>query len=64
MERIVHYGFFTWLLLLTCADGKWILDGLAQSELTAAVRSELIIEIFKAMPDDCTDEQYSAGSRR
>ena len=48
---------------LTCADGKWILDGLAQSELTDTMRSELIIEILQAMPDDCTDEQYQAGSR-
>ena len=50
--------------MLTCADGKWILDGIGQAEVTAAVRSELIIEIINSMPDDCTDEQYSAGSRR
>ena len=48
---------------LTCADGKWILDGLAQSELTDTMRSELIIEILQAMPDDCTEEQYQSGSR-
>ena len=48
---------------LTCADGKWILDGLAQSELTDTMRSELIIEILQAMPDDCTEEQYQTGSR-
>ena len=49
--------------VLSCADGKWILDGIAQSELTNSLRSELIIEILQAMPDDCTDEQYEAGSR-
>ena len=49
--------------LLTCADGKWILDGLAQSELTNSMRSELIIEVLQAMPDDCTPEQYEAGNR-
>ena len=49
--------------MLTCADGKWILDGLAQSELTDTVRSELIIEILQAMPDDCTEEQYQSGNR-
>ena len=48
---------------LTCADGKWILDGLAQSEINDSLRSELIIEILQAMPDDCTDEQYEAGNR-
>jgi hypothetical protein len=49
--------------MLTCADGKWILDGLAQSELTNSMRSELIVEILQAMPDDCADEQYRAGDR-
>ena len=48
---------------LTCADGKWILDGLAQSQINDSMRSELIIEILQAMPDDCTDEQYQSGSR-
>ena len=48
---------------LTCADGKWILDGIADSELMSSTRSELIIEVLQAMPDDCTDEQYEAGSR-
>jgi hypothetical protein len=48
---------------LTCADGKWILDGLANTGITAAQRSELIIEILQAMPDDCTDDQYNAGRR-
>ena len=49
--------------VLSCADGKWILDGLAQSDINESIRSELIIEILRAMPDDCTDEQYEAGSR-
>ena len=49
--------------VLSCADGKWILDGIAQAELSNSMRSELIVEILQAMPDDCTDEQYEAGSR-
>ena len=49
--------------MLTCADGKWILDGLAQSDLTNTMRSELIVEILQAMPDDCTAEQYQSGDR-
>jgi len=50
-------------MFLSCADGKWILDGIANTGITAAQRSELIIEILQAMPDDCTDEQYSAETR-
>ena len=48
---------------LTCVDGKWILDGIADAELTNSLRSELIIEVLQAMPDDCTPEQYEADSR-
>ena len=45
--------------LLTCADGKWILDGLADTaDLVSSDRSEIIIEILQAMPDDCDPDQY------
>ena len=54
---------FLLAMTLSCADGKWILDGIASAELTSSQRSELIIEILQAMPDDCTEEQYQAGSR-
>jgi len=50
-------------MLLTCADGKWILDGISSVEITSSQRGELIIEILQAMPDNCTDEQYEAGTR-
>ena len=54
---------FLLAMTLTCADGKWVLDGLAQSQITDTMRSELIVEILQAMPDDCTEDQYLAGSR-
>ena len=50
-------------MTLTCADGKWILDGIAVAELTSSQRSELIIEVLQAMPDDCTEDQYQASGR-
>jgi len=49
---------------LTCSEGKWILDGIADTRITAATRSGLIVEVIRAMPDDCTPEQYSAGRRK
>jgi len=49
---------------LTCADGKWILDGIADSGVTSSMRSELIIEVLQAMPDDCEHEDYVPGSRQ
>lgn len=54
---------FLLAMTLTCADGKWVLDGLAQSQITDTMRSELIVEILQAMPDDCTEDQYQVGSR-
>ena len=48
--------------MLTCADGKWILDGVAKSDLSPEVRAEIVLEIINSMPDDCKDEQYQAGT--
>ena len=50
-------------MVLSCSDGKWILDGISATGITAAQRSELIIEILEAMPDNCTDEQYRPETR-
>ena len=50
---------------LSCSDGKWILDGIARTSLTSALRSEMIIEILQVMPDDCDEYQYRGeGGRR
>ena len=49
---------------LSCADGKWILDGIAQSDISNTTRSELIITVIQDMPDDCEHEDYVPGSRQ
>ena len=49
---------------LTCADGKWILDGIADTSVTSAQRSELILTVLRDMPDDCEHEDYVPGSRQ
>ena len=49
--------------ILSCADGKWILDGIAQSELTSVQRSELIVQILQDMPDDCEHDDYIPEGR-
>ena len=43
---------------ISCSDGKWILDGIADTGIVAAERSEIIIEVIQAMPDDCQPWQY------
>ena len=54
--------------LLSCADGRWILEGIGDVELTSPQRSGLVMEVLQQMPDDCTYEDYNAhnrtGSRR
>ncbi len=44
--------------ILTCSDGKWILDGIASSDISDRVRSELIVEVLEVMPDDCKNSDY------
>ena len=45
-------------MVMTCSDGKWILDGIARSEISDRVRTELIVEILQAMPDNCEESDY------
>lgn len=45
--------------LLTCSEGRWILEGIAATDLTIAERSGLLIEIIQAMPIDCEPEDYN-----
>ena len=45
--------------LLSCADGKWILDVIADTDfLAGSDRTEIIVEVLQAMPDNCDPEQY------
>ena len=50
--------------ILSCSDGKWILDGLAQSDLSAAVRTDMVITVIQSMPDNCKESDYRGESTR
>jgi len=50
--------------IISCSDGKWILDGIASAELTSAARSDMIISVIQSMPDDCKDSDYHGESTR
>ena len=50
--------------ILSCSDGKWILDGLAQSNLSAADRADMVITVIQSMPDNCEDSEYRGESTR
>ena len=50
--------------ILSCSDGKWILDGIASSELTSAARADMIISVIQSMPDNCEASDYHGESTR
>ena len=50
--------------LITCSEGKWILDGIASTELSSGEQSELSVEIIKSMPTDCSKGDYLGESTR
>ena len=50
--------------ILSCSDGKWILDGLAQSNLSASDRADMVITVIQSMPDNCEDSEYRGESTR
>ena len=45
--------------VLTCAEGKWILDGLQLANMSTTVEREVAIEIILAMPDGCDASDYN-----
>ena len=50
--------------ILTCSDGKWILDGLTRSDLSPATRADMVITVLESMPDDCDESEYRGESTR
>ena len=50
--------------ILSCADGKWILDGLARTELDGRTRSEMVLTIIESMPNDCPPGSYRGEKGR
>ena len=43
---------------ITCAEGAWILEGVADTEISSEAKNDLVIEIIRAMPDNCTRNDY------
>jgi len=50
--------------VLSCADGKWILDGLAEAEITGRQRADIALSIIESMPNDCPPGYYRPGASR
>ena len=49
--------------MLSCADGKWILDGVYSADVDGETRSDLVLTIRESMPDDCAPGYYIPGVR-
>lgn len=55
MELLLSY-------VISCSDGKWILDGIHRSSTSNHVKSELVLSVIGSMPDNCKDSDYKGGS--
>ena len=44
---------------ITCSEGAWILEGVADTEISSEAKNDLVIEIIRAMPDNCTYDEYN-----
>ena len=44
--------------IISCSDGKWILDGFASNEFTSPGHSQMISDVLRNMPDDCNGSDY------
>lgn len=45
--------------LLTCSDGRWILEGIKKASVSEMIRAELIYEVRSQMPDNCEPGDYN-----
>lgn len=43
---------------ISCSDGAWLLEGVADTEISSQAKNDLVIEIIRAMPKDCTWQDY------
>ena len=39
--------------MLSCSDAQWIINGVNSTDMSQRDKSEVIIEVMQAMPDDC-----------
>ena len=47
---------------LSCADGMWILEGIAETDLSSEAKNEMVITVLESMPDNCEDTDYEPRS--
>ena len=50
--------------ILTCQEGRWILDGIGRTTLGVSEQSALVTEVMQQMPRDCTYEEYRPRGHR
>jgi len=40
-------------MYLTCPDAAWIIQGIRNSEMSAALQSDLVVEVIQGTDPDC-----------
>ena len=51
--------------ILSCSDAQWIINGVNDVDMPQTDKSQVIIQVLQAMPDDCViDRNGSRSSQR
>ena len=48
--------------ILSCSDAQWIIDGVNGVDMPQTDKSQVIIEVLQAMPDDCVIDRNGRRS--
>ena len=48
--------------MLSCSDAQWIINGVNSTEMPQVDKSEVIITVIQAMPDDCVIDRNGRRS--
>jgi len=49
---------------LSCADGLWILNGIADTDISSEAKNEMVITVLESMPDNCEGNEHESRSRK
>ncbi len=49
---------------LSCADGLWILEGIANTTISSEAKSDMVITVLESMPDNCEGNEHESRSRK
>ena len=49
---------------LSCADGLWILEGIAETDLSSDAKNDMVSTVLESMPDNCEGTEHEPRPRK